>query len=252
MRRIAVAIVALAIMSISFAACEGIPASPPTALPSPRFTPCAGCVQARVVSIVDGDTIHVEINGATRSLRYIGIDTPESSQPGYKTATAVNRSLVAGQTVWLEKDVSDTDVHDRLLRYVWLADGRMVNEEIARAGVAQAARYSPDVRYQPQLEAAATEAWRAKAGFWQGGADAFSYGAVIADSARILRCPGGTDAKGKAAFGKIVAVYGRNQAGDWVQVRGPDRTGGWVQASALEITIPVSEIPFQDPGVDCR
>ena len=245
------ALVSVLIAAFLLAGCES-PLATPTVPPSPAVTPCADCVKARVVSVVDGDTIRVDVDGAVSSLRYIGIDTPESAQPGYKTATDVNRGLVLGQTVWLEKDTSDTDVHNRLLRYVWLADGRMVNEEIVRAGVAQAARYWPDVRYQPRLEAAATEAWRAKAGFWQGGADAFSYGAVTADSVRIRRCPNGNDVNGKAAFGKIVAVYGRNEAGDWVQVRGPDRTGGWVEASALEITIPVGEIPFQDPGVDCR
>ena len=251
MRRCRVALVTILLAAVCLAGCQS-PVPAPTGLPSPGFTPCAYCAEARVVSVVDGDTIRVDLDGAVRSVRYIGIDTPESAQPGYKTATDVNRRLVTGQTVWLEKDTSDTDVHGRLLRYVWLADGRMVNEEIVRAGVAQAARYWPDVRYQPRLEAAATEAWRAKAGFWQGGADAFSYGAVTADSVRIRRCPNGNDVNGKAAFGKIVAVYGRNQAGDWVQVRGPDRTGGWVEASALEITIAVSKIPFQDPGVDCR
>jgi micrococcal nuclease len=41
--------------------------------------------------------------------------------------------LVLGQTVCLEKDVSETDRYGRLLRYVWLGNGRMVREGLGHA-----------------------------------------------------------------------------------------------------------------------
>ncbi|HSP54769.1 MAG TPA: thermonuclease family protein, partial [Dehalococcoidia bacterium] len=70
---------------------------------------------ATVTRVVDGDTIEVEINGETRKLRYIGINTPETVDPrrpvecfGHE-ASDYNRRLVEGKTVGLEKDISETD-----------------------------------------------------------------------------------------------------------------------------------------------
>ena len=62
-------------------------------------------------------------------------------------ATAANRRLVAGKTVYLEKDVRETDQYQRLLRYVYLGDGTMVNLALIQGGYAHAATYPPDVRY---------------------------------------------------------------------------------------------------------
>jgi micrococcal nuclease len=50
--------------------------------------------------------------------------------------------------VHIEKDVSDSDRYGRLLRYVYLEDGRMVNELLVLEGYAQTSRYPPDVKYQ--------------------------------------------------------------------------------------------------------
>lgn len=45
----------------------------------------SGCVQAgegaRVVDVADGDTMDVKFNGSTETVRLIGLDTPETSQP---------------------------------------------------------------------------------------------------------------------------------------------------------------------------
>lgn len=104
--------------------------------------------------MVDGDTIKVEIEGTTYRVRYIGIDCPETVHPQKPVgwmgpeACEANRRLVEGETVYLEKDVSETDQYGRLLRYVFLADGTLVNAELVRQGYAQSATYPPDVRYQ--------------------------------------------------------------------------------------------------------
>jgi len=77
---------------------------------------------------------HLEgIDGKDYRVRYIGIDTPETvhptrgEEPYGREASARNKELIIGATVYLEKDVSETDRYGRLLRYVWLADGSMVN-----------------------------------------------------------------------------------------------------------------------------
>jgi micrococcal nuclease len=127
--------------------------------PSPAIS------QARVVGIVDGDSIEVEIAGQVYGLRYIGIDSPEPDQPGWWEAMEANRRLVEGQTVRLEKDVSDTDQYGRLLRYVYVGD-LLVNAELVRQGYAVATAFPPDVAYAElfgQLEAEAQQEGR---GLW--------------------------------------------------------------------------------------
>lgn len=154
------------------------PSESPTPVPTATLSPFAGMTEARVVEVVDGDTIRVSIDGQVYSLRYIGIDTPETVHPSRPVeamgpeASAANAALVDGQVVYLEKDVSETDRYGRLLRYVWLADGRMVNEELCRQGYAQSSSYPPDIKHQERLAAAAREAREAGRGLWSATAEA--------------------------------------------------------------------------------
>lgn len=116
--------------------------------------------------VVDGDTIVVNFDGRSEKVRLIGIDAPESVHPdaGRNTvegdeASAYLKSLLSpGQTVYLQKDVSDTDRYGRLLRYAWLespadpddpaeVSEKMLNAIIVSSGHAQARDYAPDTRY---------------------------------------------------------------------------------------------------------
>jgi len=131
--------------------------------------PQAPTTEALVVSITDGDTIRVQVDGVEHPLRYIGIDSPEVGIAHADEATAANAELVAGETVLLESDVSDTDRFGRLLRYVWVeADGGwlLVNRELVRIGAAVAKAYPPDTKYQVLLEAAEAAAVAASVGIW--------------------------------------------------------------------------------------
>ena len=95
--------------------------------------------------VIDGDTIEVSIEGKAYRVRYIGIDTPETGEWMAAEATAMNKKLVGGKVVKLEKDVSETDKYGRLLRYVWVGN-LMVNAEQVRLGCAQVSTYPPDVK----------------------------------------------------------------------------------------------------------
>jgi micrococcal nuclease len=127
-----------------------------------------GGEEATVVEVVDGDTIKVDRGtGVTETVRYIGMDTPETVDPSEPVqpfgpeATAANEELVSGQTVILEKDTSETDQYGRLLRYVWLPTDEgllLVNNELVRRGLAVAKAYEPDTRYQEFLSMTATKA----------------------------------------------------------------------------------------------
>jgi micrococcal nuclease len=142
---------------------------PPVLEMGARPTPAAGVAQfspARVVRVVDGDTIDVRLDGSQVRVRYIGMDTPERDEAYFRVSTEANRELVDGQTVYLERDVSETDRYGRLLRYVYLGDGRMVNELLVEAGLAHAATFPPDVRYAARLQAAQLRAEDARRGLW--------------------------------------------------------------------------------------
>lgn len=185
----------LALLAVFLVGCEGFsilsPISSGTPKPAPRttlkpavvnptITPAAtsrvggtlaqpGTSQeALVTKVIDGDTI--EIAGGTR-VRYLGMDTPESSQSG-KTeecfgyeAHKKNQELVGGKVIRLEKDISETDGYGRLLRYVWVGE-TLINELLVSQGYARTASQRPDFKYRLRLLQAQTEAEENERGFW--------------------------------------------------------------------------------------
>jgi len=165
------------LLASSIVACETTPSSalptqlPPTNESSPQEQPATALVEAKVVRVIDGDTIEVDIEGSLYKVRYIGIDTPETVHPQKpveyfgKEASEKNRELVEGKIVRMEKDVSEADKYGRLLRYVWV-DDVMVNAELVRLGYAQVATYPPDVKYQDSFLQLQREAKEAGLGLW--------------------------------------------------------------------------------------
>ncbi|MDZ4767549.1 MAG: thermonuclease family protein [Chloroflexota bacterium] len=119
---------------------------------------------ARVVYVIDGDTVEVEMGGARYRVRYVGVNTPESDEPCYADATRANRAWVDGQNVVLVRDRSETDRYDRLLRYIYLTDGTSINERLVREGWAEAVEYPPDTLYTAQFREIEREASRAGRG----------------------------------------------------------------------------------------
>jgi micrococcal nuclease len=158
------------------------PTLPTTATPSPYVR--AGLTPATVTRVVDGDTIRVEIGGEEFRVRYIGIDTPETVDPrrpvqcfGHE-ASERNRQLVEDKVVGLEKDVSETDGFDRLLRYVWVED-TLVNAALVEEGFAMAYTYPPDVRNADLFASLQTDARANGRGLW--GEVCTAYTPVVAE-----------------------------------------------------------------------
>jgi micrococcal nuclease len=128
--------------------------------------------EAIVTNVVDGDTIDVQLaDGSTYRVRYIGIDTPETVAPGRPVAcwgaeaSARNRELVLGQTVYLERDTSETDRFGRLVRYVWLGD-ELVESILLTEGQARAFPFRPDTARAEEFAALEQGAREQSVGLW--------------------------------------------------------------------------------------
>lgn len=127
-----------------------------------------GFEQARVERVIDGDTIKLSDG---RTVRYIGIDTPETKHPTKgqecfgQAASEFNALLVEGEIIQLEKDVSETDRYGRLLRYVWVED-ELVNLTLVEQGFAVSSSYPPDIARQEQFRLAEADARHNNRGLW--------------------------------------------------------------------------------------
>src|SRR3954469_12294994 len=126
-----------------------------------------------VTRVVDGDTIHVALGGADETVRYIGIDTPESVKPNtavqclQEAARAANRRLVERPPVVFTSDAERRDRYGRLLAYVRRAgDGVFVNEQLVRDGYARTLTIPPNVRFAERFAGLARQARDDGRGLW--------------------------------------------------------------------------------------
>jgi micrococcal nuclease len=112
-------------------------------------------------AVIDGDTFILE-NGET--VRLIGIDAPELSQPGGEESRKYLTRLILNKGVTLETGREDQDKYNRLLRFVYLGN-LCINEEMIIQGYAEA-RYSTEIPIREQYIQLEIEAETAKAGLW--------------------------------------------------------------------------------------
>lgn len=126
--------------------------------------------KVKVARVVDGDTFETD-KGA--KVRLIGVNTPESVKPNSpveyfgKEASEFTKQRLTNQTVYLEKDAGDTDKYGRLLRYVYLEDGTMYNELLAKEGYARIMTIPPNVKYKDKFLEAERYARENNKGLWQ-------------------------------------------------------------------------------------
>ncbi|MEQ7128279.1 thermonuclease family protein [Actinopolymorpha sp. B11F2] len=155
----------------------------PTTTPTPSSTSRAAARAgqgersgwSQVVDIVDGDTIKVSAGGAIETVRLIGLDTPETRHPDKPVqcfgpeATTHARDLLEGEQVRLETDATQgrLDRYGRTLAYLWLRDGRLINETMISDGYGREYTYDKPYRYQSRLQAAERAARKSMTGLWK-------------------------------------------------------------------------------------
>ncbi len=128
---------------------------------------------ARVTRVVDGDTIHVSLDGQDETVRYIGVDTPETKKPETpvqcfgKAASAANERLVEGERVRLDVGEEPRDRYGRLLAYVRRErDDLFVNERLLAGGYARTLTIRPNDRYARRFGEVEAQARAARVGLW--------------------------------------------------------------------------------------
>jgi endonuclease YncB( thermonuclease family) len=171
---IAVFLVLLIILS----SCTPDPSSPPPTTQTPSATPALtdtvtpaptlkpGQERALVIEVIDGVTIMVEMKGETMKVCYEATFLSGSYPDEIKDeAMVVNRALVEGKTVILEKGDYKPDRDECHYRFVFLEDGTFVNVELLRRGLAW---YAPRRGwiYENELDEAKQEAQTDGIGRW--------------------------------------------------------------------------------------
>ncbi len=151
------------------------------------FHPLYANESAIVISVTDGDTLRIFYKGEDKKVRLIGIDAPESKvnpkaekdanrsgediktiiRMGKKATRFVEKLVKPGDQVSIEFDLEKRDKYGRLLAYVYLSDGRMLNEEIVKAGYANLLTHPPNVKYEKKFLKAYREARNNKRGLWK-------------------------------------------------------------------------------------
>lgn len=97
----------------------------------------------RVLEVLSGDTITVNIAGQAVQVRYIGIEAPDINEVCFHEALQGNQDLVHGRTVVMLRRTGDTDRDGYVLRYVFLGSV-FINAELIRLGYAETPDGPPD------------------------------------------------------------------------------------------------------------
>lgn len=126
-----------------------------------------------VASFEDGDTIVVNMEGKEERVRFIGVDTPETKDPRKpvqcfgRAASTFTKNLIGEQRVRLEADPTNTnrDRYNRLLRYIYLTDGTLVNKKIIEEGYGFALTAFPFTKLE-EFRQAQVEARVNNRGLW--------------------------------------------------------------------------------------
>lgn len=114
--------------------------------------------KAKVLRVVDGDTLQIQFEGQKERLRLIGVDTPETVAPNKpvehygQEASDYTKQALENKTIYLEFDVQERDRYGRLLAYVWTEPDPVIekcfNAHLVYEGYAQVMTVPPNVKYK--------------------------------------------------------------------------------------------------------
>lgn len=123
---------------------------------------------------VDGDTAKFVLNGKNITVRFLGIDTPETVHPskgeepfGKEASNFTLEKLSNAKKIELEYDnfADKKDKYDRELAWVWI-DDKLLQKELVENGLAKTYMLSDNYKYAGSLQIAEEEAKLNKIGIW--------------------------------------------------------------------------------------
>ncbi|GAB4123690.1 MAG: hypothetical protein Fur0040_05180 [Sideroxydans sp.] len=117
--------------------------------------------EAKVLAVMDGDTLFVQSGPFKAKLRLVNIDAPEKDQPYGKQSQESLQSLVGGKVIQVESKA--VDKFGRTIAVIRIGDIN-VNEEQVRRGMAWAYSRSREAQRYMVLQ---SEAQAARRGLWQ-------------------------------------------------------------------------------------
>lgn len=130
--------------------------------------------QYQVMKVLDGDTFQIKINKETVTVRMLGIDTPETVDPRKgiqcygKQASDKTKELILGKYVLLSADPSqdNIDKYGRILAYVNIKDGILINQYLLEYGYAREYKYKFDYKRRKEFKKLENLAKKKKIGLW--------------------------------------------------------------------------------------
>lgn len=131
-------------------------------------------IEVKFSEKVDGDTAKFELNGEIITVRFLGIDTPETVHPtkgeepfGKEASNFTEEKLQNAEKIELEYDenASKTDKYERHLAWIW-TDDVLLQEAIVQNGLAKTYMLQDNYKYAGKLQEAEEEAKNQKIGIW--------------------------------------------------------------------------------------
>ena len=134
----------------------------------------ASKIEVKYSKSVDGDTAKFELNGEEITVRFLGIDTPETIHPtkgeepfGREASNYTKQKLENADKIEIEYDqnASKTDKYERALVWVWV-DDTLIQEELIKNGLARTYMLQDNYKYAWILQEDEEKAKEEKVGIW--------------------------------------------------------------------------------------
>jgi len=129
----------------------------------------------KIVKVVDGDTVDIDIDGHTERVRLIGVNTPETKHPtkpiecfGPEASAYLTQLLPQGTAVRIERDVEARDRYGRMLLYLYLGSNNLfINLDLVARGFGTPMSIEPNTFHRNDFVRAAAQAEAANVGLWK-------------------------------------------------------------------------------------
>ena len=132
-------------------------------------------VLVRILTVIDGDTVDIEIDGRTERARLIGVNTPETKHPtkpiecfGPEASAYMTQLLPKGTDVRIERDAEARDRYGRMLLYLYRnSDNLFINLDLISRGYGTPMSIEPNTFHRNDFVHAAALAEASNVGLWK-------------------------------------------------------------------------------------